>query len=131
MKNVKFVGLNQPLTLGEKLLNEAKNSRIQPDQLQQIEEQIKQDPRMQQIVGTKNNLGELSVDITIDDVPATANLQQEQFETLAQLAPHAGSMPPQLFEAMLMASSLRNKDKIIESLKGVAIKAQLMRLCSK
>jgi hypothetical protein len=117
-KNVKFVGLNQPLTLGEKMLNEAKQSRIPPAQLQELEMQIQQDPMAQQIVGTKNNMGELDVDITIDDVPATASLQQEQFETLAQIAPQAGTMPQPLFEALIMASGLRNKDKIIEKLKG-------------
>lgn len=117
-KNVRFVGLNQPLTAGEKMLNEAKQSRIPPDQLQELEMQIQQDPMAQQIVGTKNDMGQLDVDITIDDVPATASLQQEQFETLAQIAPQAGTMPPPLFEALIMASGLRNKDKIIEKLKG-------------
>lgn len=115
-KNVKFVGLNQPLTLGMQLLDEMKSQgqQITPE----MEQQAKMDPRMQMVVGTKNSIAELDVDIIIDDVPASASLQGEQFEQLVQIAPQAASMPPQLFEALIEASSLRNKDKIIAKLKG-------------
>jgi hypothetical protein len=115
-KNVKFVGLNQPMTLGEQLLDEmrAQGREITPE----MDQQAKMDPAMQQIVGTKNNVAELDVDIVIDDVPASASLQGEQFEQLVQIAPQAAAMPPQLFEALIEASSLRNKEKIIAKLKG-------------
>jgi len=115
-KNVKFVGLNQPITMGEQLLDEAKQQgqEITP----QMQQQAKMDPRMQQVVGVRNSLAEMDVDIVIDDVPSSASLQGEQFETLAQIAPQAGSMPPKLFEALVMASSLRNKDQILKSLRG-------------
>ena len=115
-KNVKFVGLNQPLTLGMQLLDEMKSQgqQVTPE----MEQQAKMDPRMQVIVGKKNAVNELDVDIIIDDVPASASLQGEQFEQLVQIAPQAASMPPQLFEALIEASSLRNKDKIIAKLKG-------------
>lgn len=117
-KNVKFVGLNQPLTLGEQLLEEFRASGASPEQISQAEQQAKMDPAMQQVVGVKNNVGDLDVDIVIDDVPASASLQGEQFETLAKLAERAGNMPPQMFEALVEASSLRNKDKILAKLKG-------------
>lgn len=115
-KNVKFVGLNQPLTMGQQLLDELKSQgqQITPE----MEQQAKMDPRMQAIVGTKNNIAELDVDIVIDDVPASASLQGEQFDTLAKIAPQAAAMPPQLFEALIEASSLRNKDKILAKLRG-------------
>lgn len=115
-KNVKFVGLNQPLTLGQQLLDEMRSQgkQITPE----MEQQAKIDPAMQQIVGTKNNVGELDIDIVIDDVPASASLQGEQFEQLVQIAPQAANMPPQLFEALIEASSLRGKDKIMAKLKG-------------
>ena len=119
-KNVKFVGLNQPITMGEQLLEEARQQGMPPDQLAQAEQQAKMDPRMQQVVGTRNSLAEMDVDIVIDDVPASASLQGEQFETLAQIAPQAAAMPPKLFEALVMASSLRNKDQILKSLRGEA-----------
>lgn len=118
-KNIKFVGLNQPLTLGEQLLEEFKQQPgVTPEQIAAAEQQAQMDPRMQMVVGTKNNVGELDVDIVLDDVPASASLQGEQFETLAQIAPQAATMPPQLFEALIEASSLRNKDKILAKLKG-------------
>jgi len=118
-KNVKFVGLNQPLTLGMQLLEEFKmQPGVTPEQIAAAEQQAKTDPRMQMVVGTKNSVAELDIDIVIDDVPASASLQGEQFEQLVQIAPQAASMPPQLFEALIEASSLRNKDKIIAKLKG-------------
>jgi len=118
-KNVKFVGLNQPLTLGMQLLEEFKmQPGVTPEQIAAAEQQAKTDPRMQMVVGTKNSVAELDIDIVIDDVPASASLQGEQFEQLVQIAPQAANMPPQLFEALIEASSLRNKDKIIAKLKG-------------
>lgn len=115
-KNVKFVGLNTPQTLGEQLLAEMKREgrEITPE----MEFQAANDPRMQMIVGTKNNVANLDVDLVIDDVPASASLQGEQFDALAKIAPNAAAMPPQLFEALIEASSLRNKEKILQKLKG-------------
>lgn len=115
-KNVKFVGLNTPMTLGEQLLAEMK--REGREITQEMEFQAANDPRMQMIVGTKNNVANLDVDLVIDDVPASASLQGEQFDALAKIAPNAAAMPPQLFEALIEASSLRNKEKILQKLKG-------------
>jgi tetratricopeptide (TPR) repeat protein len=115
-RNVRFVGLNQPLTLGEQLLEEARQqgTPITPE----MEQQAKMDPRMQTIVGVKNKIAELDVDIVIDDVPASATLQTEAFEQLVQIAPQAATMPPPMFEALIEASPLRNKDKILKKLRG-------------
>lgn len=115
-KNVKFVGLNTPLTLGEQLLAEMK--REGREITQEMEFQAANDPRMQMIVGTKNSVANLDVDLVIDDVPASASLQGEQFDALTKIAPNAAAMPPQLFEALIEASSLRNKEKILQKLKG-------------
>jgi predicted nucleic acid-binding Zn-ribbon protein len=54
----------------------------------------------------------------IDDVPASATLQTEAFEQMMQIAPHAGSMPPPLFESLIELSPLRNKDKVLKKLRG-------------
>ena len=112
-KNVKFVGLNQPLTLGEQLLEEAKaqGQQVTPE----MEQQAKMDPRMQVIVGTRNNVAQMDVDIVLDVVPATASLQIEQFQELAGLAKSGVPIPP---DALIEASQLRNKDKILESMRG-------------
>jgi hypothetical protein len=118
-RNIRFVGLNQPLTLGEQLLEEFKKSpEATPETIAQAEQQAKMDPRMQQVVGVKNKVAELDVDIVLEDVPASATLQTETFEQLMEIAPHAASMPPPMFEALIEASPLRNKDKIIKKLRG-------------
>lgn len=117
-RNVKFVGLNQPLTLGEQLLEEFKKSGASPEEIAQAEQQAKMDPRLQVQVGVKNKVADLDVDIVLDDVPASATIQTETFEQLVQIAPHAGTMPPQLFEALIEASPLRNKEKVLKKLRG-------------
>lgn len=115
-KNMKFIGLNQPMTLGEQLLDEMRKEKRQVTP--EMQQQAKMDPRMQQVVGVKNNIGKLDVDIVLDDVPHSASLQGEQFETLAKIAPQAASMPPALFKALIRASTLKNKDQILEELEG-------------
>ena len=116
-KNVQFIGLNQPLTAGQKVLDIAKQRGMQvtPEMLAQL----KADPRMSQVVGVKNNLAEMDIDIIVDSVPAAANLQAEQFAQLMGIAPamaQAGKPIP--IEAIIRASGLRDKDKIIEAING-------------
>jgi hypothetical protein len=111
--NTKFVGLNQPLTLGEQLLEEAEAQGVEvTDEMRQ---QAKMDPRMQQVVGIRNNVAEMDVDIILDANPATASLQIEQFEILAGMAGKGVPIPP---KALIEASQLRNKQKIIEAMEG-------------
>lgn len=112
-KNTRFVGLNQPITLGQQLLEEARAQGVEitPD----MEFQAKNDPQMQQQVGVRNNIAELDVDIMLDDVPASASLQAEQFETLAGLAKNGLQIPP---KAIIKASSLRNKEEILKEMQG-------------
>lgn len=118
-RNVKFVGLNQPLTLGEQLLEEFKKQpEVAPEQIAQAEQQAKMDPRMQVVVGTKNHVAQMDVDLVLDEVPASATLQTEAFEQLMQIAPNAGTMPPQMFEALIEVSPLRNKEKVLKKLRG-------------
>lgn len=118
-ENIRFVGLNVPMTLGEKLLEEFKQQPdVSPEDIAAAEQQAKMDPELQQVVGIRNNVGQLDVDIRMGEVPASASLQGEQFDRLAEIAPNAGAMPPPLFEALVEASSLRNKDKILRKLRG-------------
>ena len=120
-KNVKFVGLNQPLTLGEQLLEEfKKRPDATPEQIAQAEQQAKMDPNMQVQVGTKNDVAQMDVDLVLDEVPASATLEVETFENLMQIAPNAGSMPPAMFEALIEASPLHGtkKERILKKLRG-------------
>lgn len=118
-KNVKFVGLNQPMTLGQQLLEEFKKQpNATPEAIAQAEQQAQMDPAMQVVVGMKNEVAKLDVDLVLDEVPASATLQTEAFEQLMQIAPNAARMPPQLFEALVELSPLRNKDKVLKKLRG-------------
>lgn len=69
------------------------------------------------ILGYDNALAELDVDITLDSVPDTATIQQEQFNTLAELAKLYG--PQEVpFDDMLMLSNIPDKQKLMERRKA-------------
>ena len=93
-----------------KLLAAVKENKIDQQTAAQYAQQIQMDPSMRE---PANTVAELDVDIQIDEVQDTPTLQIEQFEQLAKLAPMA---PPQylptMFELMVEASNLRNKDKL-------------------
>jgi hypothetical protein len=69
------------------------------------------------VVEMKNRPAEMDMDIIIEGVPDTANIQQEQFAELVKLA---GIYGPQEvpFEDLLEASSLPKKRQLIEKRKG-------------
>ena len=72
------------------------------------------------VVGYKNRLAEMDVDIILDTVPDTANLQQEIWAELVQLAGQAGGLQaittPE-FEWAVDASQLSDKRRVLDSLK--------------
>lgn len=71
----------------------------------------------QVVLGYKNRLAELDVDITIDSVPDTVNIQQEQFQMLTELAKMYG--PQEVpFEDILETSTMPNKRQVIERRKA-------------
>jgi len=70
-----------------------------------------------QVLGYEDTLGQLDVDIILDRTPDTANLQQEQFAMLAELA-KAGALGQNPGPLLLQASSLPEKKKLIEKLQG-------------
>lgn len=105
--NLKWVGLNKPVTRGEMI----------EQQMGQIPPEMQGDPRLNEVVEVQNNVAELDVDVIIDEAPDALTVQQEQFDKLAELAKVYGpqNVP---FELMLRLSSLRNKDEIMEQLQG-------------
>lgn len=111
-QNVRFVGLN--VTKGHeaamKLKQALDSGQIDQATAQQFAQQIAMDPAMQQ---PANVVAEIDVDIQIDESVDTPTLQIEQFEQLTKVAPLA---PPQympaMFEMLIEASNLRNKDKL-------------------
>lgn len=122
-ENMKWVGLNQPYTLGQQILDQERQSgnKITPEQ----EQFMMARPEAQMQVGVKNQVSQLQVDIILDRSPDTVTIQQEQFQTIADLAPQAAAMPPQMFELLIEASSLRNKRQILDKLKGKGEEQQI------
>lgn len=113
-KNARFTGLNvtQAHTALMKLGEAVKSGEVDEQTARQYEAQIMMDPQMRQPV---NVLAEMDVDIQIDEVADTPTLQIEQFEQLAKLAPMAPQeYVPTMFELLVEASNLRNKDKLRE-----------------
>ena len=77
------------------------------------------------IVGTRNEVAKMGVDIIVDSTPDTANVQQEQFQALVDLAPiFAQSGQPIPFKAIVQASSLPKKRELLESLEQQSQPAQ-------
>ena len=112
--NLKFVGLNKPMTQGEMMLRQAQEAGMPPEQLQALQQQIAMDPAMQQIVSTENEIVNMDVDIIMDDAPDTVTQEVEDFQAMAEMVKSGFPLPP---EAVIMASPLSNKDKIIKMMK--------------
>lgn len=72
----------------------------------------------------ENAVAEMDLDIIIEDMPDVATLQQEEFAQLADMASKGVPIPP---EALIEASTLRNKQSILEKIdeaKAQAMQAQ-------
>lgn len=112
--NLKFVGLNKPVTRGEQLLKQAQAQNVPPEMLQQLQNQIQSDPLMKEIVETENDIVNLDVDIVMEDAPDTVTQEVEDFQAMAEMVKSGFPLPP---EAVIVASPLSNKDKIIKMMK--------------
>lgn len=121
--NLKYVGLNQPITVGQRLHEKATQG---DERAQMLLQQMvaAQDPRLNEVFEIRNNTQELDVDIILDEAPDTVTVQQEQFEVIAELAKIYGpaAVP---FEVILELSSLRNKDMVMDKIKGDPQVAQM------
>lgn len=117
-QKARFVGFNRPVTMAEDLVQRLVSQGQPEDVVQQQIDQAMQDPfaaqELQQVIRVENQPTQMNMDITVENVPDTANVQEEQFKALVQLAP-AVTFPPKVY---LQASSLRNKDQLLEELDG-------------
>lgn len=117
-ENVKFVGFNRPVTMREELMKRAEASGIPPEEFAQRMMELEQDQfaaqQLEQVVRTENNPAQMYMDITVEEVPDTANIQMEQFDALVKLAP-AVVFPPTVY---IKASGLRNKRELLEEIQG-------------
>jgi hypothetical protein len=121
--NLKWVGLNRPVTVEEKLTEDL--SKLPPEQVndpafQQALAQIKDDPRMKEQVETQNPIAELDMDIIIEDAPDYPTAQQEQFDNLISVLQTGSNLPlsDPRWQLIIMSSQLRNKKAILDFLKS-------------
>ena len=89
-----WVGLNAPVTRGQKMLEQAKANGARPEQLQMLQQQLAADPSMQATEGMQNSVAELDVDIHITDAPETDSYDAETFKGIAEMV--KSGVPPQL-----------------------------------
>jgi hypothetical protein len=118
-KNVRFVGLNRPVTGLEQA---AKQFGVTQDNFQQFAQQapeqaqqlamFAQTPQAQAVVSVENAVTELDVDITIDEGIDTPTIAAEQFDALLQAAASGAiPIPP---DVLIEASNFRNKEQLLE-----------------
>lgn len=122
-KNLRWVGINKPVRQWELMAQEAEQAGqpLAPEQLQQMQA----DPSLQQVVQVQNELAELDVDLILEDGPDSITIQSEQFEELVKLkTADPASIPTR---AIIEASSLRNKQQILEHLDQGGIPPQIQQ----
>lgn len=127
-RNLRFVGINQPITVvqaeAKKMgIEKANMAKADPQAIAYLET-LAQMPVGQQVAGIENPVAEMDIDIIIDEGIDSPTAQAEQFETIVQMLP--GLAPAmadparamKIMEFVTQASSLRDKDKLLEILKG-------------
>lgn len=135
-RNLRFVGLNQQVTVGQIAQEVAQGKpegiesaiKLVGPQIMQAYMQGDPQARMalglfvqqhgQQVVETRNAINELDVDIVIDEGMDTPSVQAEQFDALIKMMPALGpiAQSPLMLEFLVQASQLRDKDKLLELL---------------
>lgn len=114
-RNIKFVPLNKPISAGEQYIQQIAAMGATPQDIEAEQQRLIQDPRAGVQVGVQNNVAEMDVDIIVDDAPDTVTIQHEQYEMLVQLVQAGIPIPP---DVLIEASQLRNKDALLEKMRG-------------
>lgn len=118
--NIRFVGLNHPVTAGEEVQRLQEAGEPIPPELAHMAQVIPQ-----HVVRIENPVGEIDVDIIVEDGPDTVTVQAEQFEQLVQLASSRPDAIP--IQMVIEASNLRNKDRILEHLEQGGIPPEVQQ----
>lgn len=143
-RNLRFVGLNQPVTVAELAQKVAQGDeqaiedaheflgKFNPQLVQIFDAALRGAEEAgrimamfiqrngDQVVKIENPVAELDVDIVIDEGVDTPTVQAEQFDTLAKVLPTAVNLPPPYLKALIMASALRNKDQLLDEVEKAA-----------
>lgn len=87
----------------------------------QINEPAPVDPVTQQPIGApKKHVAQMDVDIVVDSVPDTANIEQEQFATFAQLAQAYAGTPDQVpLSFMVKLSAIPKRQQLAKELEEI------------
>lgn len=109
-RNLRWVGLNVPRTM----LDIAKEKLANDPQAEQKLALLAQDPMANVPMEVENQVAEMDVDIIIDEGMDTPTVQSEQFDTLSKMMPSLTQLPAEAIELLVQASSLRDKDKLLE-----------------
>lgn len=122
-RNLRWVSINKPVQAWEQVAQQAEQSGqpLPPEQLQQLQA----DPMMRQVVATQNQLAELDIDLILEDGPDSVTIQSEQYEQLVELKKADPNAIPT--KAIIEASSLRNKDQILEQMEQGGIPPQVQQ----
>ena len=109
-RNIKWVGLNHPVTLADELGQMPPDQRAQAMQRMQLQPN---DPRLQMVIRTQNDITSLDVDITVEEGPDISTIQAQTFTDLGQMVSSGIQIPPL---AIIEASPLPQdmKDRITE-----------------
>ena len=111
--NLRWVGLNAPVTKGQQMLEQAQEQGLPPEQLQMLQQRIAQDPMANEVVNTQNDVAELDVDIVIDDAPDSITVQEQEFTMLGEMVKSGIPIPP---KAIVKASNLKDKEEILKEM---------------
>lgn len=115
-RNIRFVGLNQPVALQDRL------QEMPPEQVRQIALRMglrPGDPRLSMPVDIRNNVAEIEVDIILEEVPDRVTLQGEAFEALLRYA-QSGAIPPQVLIEADPTLPASKKEKLLEMMAEAA-----------
>ena len=110
---LRWVGFNIPITVQE-LLEESVNNKSAEPHVRKIAAEIytqameNQDPRLQEMTETRNPIAELDVDLILDQSFDVINMEEEQFQMLAQFGASGDVDILDLIEL----SQLRGKDDL-------------------
>lgn len=109
-KELQYIGINEPITEGDQLLEKLRAKKIP------ITPQIEADAaQLTNVVGIRNALPDLDVDFELDQAIDAPGIQIEQFQILSQLM-QSQNLTPQRLKFLIEASALKNKQELIEIL---------------
>lgn len=112
----RFVGLNVPQTNMDMWIAQMQDDGLPEEQIQQAAQELSQHPRAGQPAPPQNPVAETDVDIKIEDAPDITTIQQEQFQSIVDLAT-SGMVDFTAEEIIQMAPGIRNKRQMLDARK--------------